>query len=68
MDRAQRFWLLCLGQRQSRPAENRAYYWPGSKRDLAGAAADQIGETVSFSGFHFTIVGQSKDEIVLTVS
>ena len=37
-------------------------------KDLAGAAADQIGETVSFSGFHFTIVAQSKDEIVLTVS
>ena len=37
-------------------------------RDLAGAAADQIGETLSFSGFHFTIVGQSKDAIVLTVS
>ena len=37
-------------------------------KDLATAAADQIGETLSFSGFHFTIVGQSKDEIVLTVS
>ena len=37
-------------------------------KDLATAAADQIGETLSFSGFHFTIVGQSKDAIVLTVS
>ena len=37
-------------------------------RDLAGAAANQIGETVSFSGFHFTILSQSQDEIVLTVS
>ena len=37
-------------------------------KDLATAAANQIGETVSFSNFHFTIVGQSKDAIVLTVS
>ena len=36
--------------------------------DLTVALADQIGETLSFSGFHFTIVGQSKDAIVLTVS
>ena len=36
--------------------------------DLTVALADQIGETLSFSGFHFTIVGQSKDEITLTVS
>ena len=37
-------------------------------RDLAGAAADQIGETVSFHGFYFEILSQSSDEIVLTVS
>ena len=37
-------------------------------KDLATAAADQIGETLSFSGFHFTIVSQSKDAITLTVS
>ena len=37
-------------------------------KDLATAAADQIGETLSFSGFRFEIVGQSKDEIVVTVS
>ena len=28
--------------------------------DLATAAADQIGETLSFSGFHFTITGDSQ--------
>ena len=36
--------------------------------DLSTAVADQIGETVSFNGLNFSIVGQSQDEITVTVS